>query len=144
MKFKASNLKVKLSLEFKVSQELNYKIFIYFFLIIIFPFNSWCCVHKHCYNLQVVFDFSSLVWAVFFFFLVERKTSLKTKQQGKAWKNTNRDYQLNSFKLHGDGFDQKSLFHEVSSWGCPARQLVTVFLHGMTLLFSYTAWLYMQ
>ena len=36
----------------------NYKIFIYIFLILIFPFNSWCCVHKHCYNLQVVFYFS--------------------------------------------------------------------------------------
>ena len=44
MKFKVSHLKVKLSLEFNESQELNYKIFIYFSLIIIFPFNSWCCV----------------------------------------------------------------------------------------------------
>ena len=31
---------------------------------ILYPFNSWCCVHKHCYNLPVIFDFSSLVWAV--------------------------------------------------------------------------------
>ena len=61
MKFKVSHLKVKLSLEYNVSQELNYKIFIYISPILFF--NSWCCVHKHCYNLQAVFYFSCPIWA---------------------------------------------------------------------------------
>ena len=68
--------------------------------------------------------FSYTAWL--YYFLTQHDSICNKDKSEKAMKK------LIKFFLW---FDQKSLFHEVSSWGCPTRQLiwVTVFLHGLTL-----------
>ena len=62
MKFKVSHLKVKLSLEYNVSQELNYKIFIYISPILFFlsihgaVYINIVTIYKLYFTFLVLFD----------------------------------------------------------------------------------------